>query len=42
MTKLEILKEDSRLKALDTLSKVWGIGNAVAEKLYASGISSIE
>ena len=42
MTKLENLKEDPRLVAVETLSKVWGIGNAAAEKLYASGISTIE
>ena len=41
MTKLVNLEEDPKLKALDALAQIWGVGPQSASKLYSSGISSI-
>lgn len=42
MTKLENLQSDPKLEILEKLSKIWGVGPAAANKLYSSGIRSIE
>ena len=42
MTKLENLRSDPKLEILEKLSKIWGVGPAAANKLYSSGIRSIE
>ena len=42
MSKLEHLKTDSKLQILEKLSQIWGVGPAAANKLYSSGIRSIE
>ena len=41
MTLLQNLLEDPKMKALDELAQIWGVGPQTAAKLYASGIKSV-
>lgn len=42
MSKLENLQSDSKLTILETFNNVWGVGPAAAQKIYSSGVRSIE
>lgn len=42
MSKLESLQGDKRLQTLEMLSQIWGVGSVAANKLYSSGIRTIE
>ena len=42
MSKLQHLSNDEKLKSLEELAEVWGVGPNGALKLYNHGIKSVE
>ena len=41
-SKLLIFEPDPKQETLDAFTQIWGVGDVAAEKLYASGILSID
>ena len=42
ISKLQTLKEDPKLVSLEELAQIWGVGSVAAQKLYSSGIKTID
>jgi DNA polymerase lambda len=40
--RFEFIDSDEKVKALDVLEGIWGLGPRGAEKLYAKGIKTVE